>query len=51
MNINYTYKDIFADIQKKKYFLVFTISIFPLSAALSVVNSTGSLGDTRSLSC
>jgi len=38
MDIKDTYKNIFADIKKKKYFLVFTIFIFSLAAALSVFN-------------
>jgi stage II sporulation protein M len=38
MDIKNTYKNVFADIQTKKYFLVFTIFIFSLACALSVFN-------------
>jgi len=39
MNIRDTYKNLYADIRKKKYFIVFTVSIFFLAATVSVVNS------------
>lgn len=37
MGIRNTYIDLYTDIRKKKYFLVFTTSIFLLAAALSIL--------------
>ncbi len=36
-----TYRDLYADLRKKKYFLFFTVSIFLLAALSSVINIPG----------
>ena len=39
MEIRDTYRDLFADIRRKKYFFVFTVSVFLLAAASSIAAS------------
>jgi len=39
LNIGDTYRNLYVDIRKKKYFLIFTVSLFFIGAALNVFNS------------